>query len=116
MSNDQSSEKWITSEIRQLIKAKSDYFRLYHLGIETFEQNNASKNKVTSKIRQAKHKKIHIAFQNYQSDTKNTWSLLKSSLSKSVDKCQIRITVNNVLITDEVDIANHFNEFFYQSC
>ena len=92
--------------------AISEYFRLYRLGIVTFELNKEFKNKVTSKIIQAKHKNIHSAFRKYQSDTKNTWSLVKSRLSKSVDKCPIRITVNNVLITEKVNVANQFNEFF----
>ena len=110
-----SNKQWITSEIKQLIKAKSDFFRLYHWGIVTFEQNKTFKNKVTSKRRLEKRKYFQSAYQKYLSDTKNTRSLIKSPLSRGVDICQIHITVINVLITDEVDVANHSNEFS-QSC
>ena len=55
---------------------------------------------------------FYSAFQKYQSNIKHTWSLINSLLPKGVDKCQISITVHNVLITQEVDVANHFNEFF----
>ena len=67
---------------------------------------------MTSKVRQAKYKYLHSTFQNYQSDQKHfvTLSLIKSILSMGVDKQQIRLTLNNMLIAEEGDVTIHFNE------
>ena len=51
VSNNKLSKKWITTEIKQQLKTKSDYFRLYRLSIVTFDHNKAFNSEVTSKIR-----------------------------------------------------------------
>ena len=54
---------WINSDVSKIIRAKSDYFRLYKMGMVTKNENNTFKNKVKSIISKLKfiyYKKIYI--------------------------------------------------------
>ena len=104
---------WITEPIRKLIEAKSDYFHLYRLSIVSLEENKRFRNKVHSIIRKQKSNYFSDILANSRNDIKKTWKIINNILSKNRKSNEInRIICNNVIYTDNDDIANEFNKFF----
>ena len=104
---------WLSSAIMKSIKTKSQYFKLYKLGIISAELNRKYRNLLTSTIRAAKRSYYHRAFTNNRNDIKKTWLLIKKLLSKSAKPRNIiRLQVNNNTISDYSDIAEYFSEYF----
>ena len=104
---------WMTPTLRKLIHAKSDYFKLYKLNMVDVSENNRYRNKVNSIIRKQKIKYYQTLFLKYKNNMKATWNLINNILSKNRQKSSIKkIIVNNVIYSEEADVANVFNDFF----
>ena len=104
---------WMTPTLRKLIYAKSDYFKLYKLNMVDVSENNRYRNKVNSIIRKQKIKYYQTLFLKYKNNMKATWNLINNILSKNRQKSSIKkIIVNNVIYSEEADVANIFNDFF----
>jgi hypothetical protein len=70
---------------------------------------------ITNKtIRQAKFDYFSNMFNKYKHDSKNSWKLINSLISSAKNKRDIVqfFIVNGVKESNEVEIANHFNDFF----
>ena len=104
---------WINNSIRKLIRAKSDYFRLYKLSLVTLAENNRFRNKVNSIIRKYKTKFYADMLESSKNDLKRTWATINNILSKNTKIKNInRIICNKVTYTHSADIAKVFNNFF----
>ena len=104
---------WLSPAIMKSIKTKSQYFKLYKLGIISAELNRRYRNKLTSTIRAAKRLYYHRAFTNNCNDIKKTWRLIKKALCKTTNTGNIKsLLVNNNTINDYNEIAEYFCEYF----
>ena len=107
------AKPWITTNIFNLIKLKSWYFKLLKLGLLSKEQNNSLKNKICREILLSKRKYYEKCFENCQSDLKKTWKLVKSALGCSLSNAQIKsILHENIEYFDDQIIADLFNSYF----
>ena len=108
---------WITYNIRHLIRSKTNYFNLYHLGHVTKSGNNLFKNKVKALIDQAKKSYYKNLFGKNRNDIRLLSVLLgipwiffikktkKSSALKS-------LIWNESEFTHDHDIAEVFSDYF----
>jgi hypothetical protein len=82
-----------------------------HANITKFKNYRNVYNKL---IRLAKKLQYEKLFLKYQNNLKKTWQVLHEVIKKSNAKnCPIQqIVINNVPITDSLQMANSFNEFF----
>ena len=104
---------WLTKDILMLIKYRSKIFKSFKLGFVTAEENKRIRNFVTGKIRDAKRGYYNNAFARNMNDVKKTWSLVRNILNVKAKSNVIRkIVVDGLVVTDEKEIANHFNNYF----
>ena len=110
------NKPWITPAIRNSIRTKSNYFKLYKRGIISRERNNEYKNLLYKIIRAAKRSYFFRYFESSMNNVKKSWDGIKSLMGNSgvkKGKSKIdRILVNGELITDELIIAKAFNNYF----
>ena len=104
---------WITPRLLHLLKYKNLMFTLYRKGVVTDEMNKLCKNKIQNIIRKCKENYYLEAFEKCKCDMKKTWDLIKdlNGSNHSINKIQ-SILCNGVEITDELSIANSFNNYF----
>ena len=104
---------WITDSLRKLIRAKSDYFQLFRLGVISKQENNAFKNRVLNKIKLAKRVYYKNKFESNNGNMKNTWSLIRElMLSNRKISSLDRVIYRNAEYTEQSDIARIFNDYF----
>ena len=104
---------WFNSELKHLIKIKSQYFQLLRLNLITVKDNNLFRNKVNSIVRKHKQKYRKELFLKYRGNLRKTWNLINITLSRNLKKNEIKqILSNDILYDDELNIANIFNNFF----
>ena len=104
---------WLTPEIKKMINKKSEYFKLYKLGIISKRLNNIFKNKVNSTVRRAKNKYFVNAFERSFGDIRKSWEIMKKLLGSSSKKNIIEsITCSGIEYFDKADICHQFNEYF----
>ena len=72
------------------------------------------KNKLSSTLRAAKRNYFEKKFEECKSNMKSTWRLLNEVINKrkSRNSVQSSFLIDNKEITDPMEIANHFCEFF----
>ena len=107
---------WITPNITKLIKAKSQYFKLFKLGFVTSEENNSFKNRVKTILDKAKHAYYKNLFVNNKNNISKTWSIIKN-ITSSVISSKIpirRIIHDNCEFINNDEIAEMFNQYFCQ--
>ena len=113
ISNKQFKKPWITNDVLKMIKAKSEYFRLYQLGVVTLTENNAFKNKVKNLLKKSKNSYYKLLFERNKNDIRNTWRLIKTLANNSTDNKTIKkLLWNNVEYDSDVDKCEIFNDFF----
>ena len=77
------------------------------------KKNNLLKNKINSAIRSSKRQYYKFKFKKFKNDIQKTWSTTKTVLYSSQNSNTITaILFNNVEVTDELDIAQLFNNLF----
>ena len=104
---------WISSGILNSIKTKSRYFKLCKIGVIDEELNRRYRNCLNATIRLAKRNYYINSFNSCQNNIKKTWGLIKQLLSKKSKDNKIRnIVVNNANISNNLQIAEHFNNYF----
>ena len=104
---------WMNGNLKKLVKAKSDYFHLYRLGVISEVQNNSFKNKVNRIIRDSKILYMKSRFLLFRSNVKKTWGLINDLIGRKVSRYSIKLLiVNGVEITDELEIAEIFANHF----
>ena len=67
------TKPWISSEIKQNMKRRENYFNLFRRGLISVTEYNSFRNFVTKQIRDAKNKYLTDLFEKFKKDTKNTW-------------------------------------------
>ena len=106
---------WITKNILKNIKKRQNYFILLKLNKITNDTYKRFRNFVNSQIRHSKREYFETLFEKYKKDVKMTWNTIntilkpnKNSKYKSIKK----ILYKNQTLTENIDIANAFNDFF----
>lgn len=108
---------WINENILNLIKTRNQFFKLkikYPLNEYFFQQFILYRNKVIYLNRELKKNYFSLKFENNLNDPKKFWSITNEILFNGGKTFQsdINIEVNNLLITNPQEVANHFNNFF----
>ena len=104
---------WLTSGILRSIKVKSNYFKLYKLGLISHEINNRFKNKLTQITRTAKKNYYKNKFENCKGNLRETWRGIRAVLGGgSGGKRVAKLVCDGNDITDPTDIADTFNKYF----
>jgi len=109
-------DPWITPEIKSKLKKES---KLYTRKIKSKSRNDdinhrSFKKNLEKEIRVAKNNYYDKFFNENEKNPKKTWSKINSMLNKpqkSKEKIN-EIIINNQSITNEKEIASHFNRFF----
>ena len=114
LSKNHFSKPWISSEIKKLIGAKSQYMQLMRWGVVSVSENNVFKNRVKSIIVRSKKKYLHDYFDRNTGNIRNTWRMIRTVLStKNYDKKYIKSIVwNGLEYSGDVEVANAFNDYF----
>ena len=104
---------WMNENILKLINFKSEYYRLLRIGVVSNSENNLFKNKVNSIVKKAKKNYHKELFEKCRSNLRKTWSNINKIISPNSCKIEIdKINVNGTDITDKIEIANNFNNYF----
>ena len=104
---------WMNPGLSELVKCKSQYYKLYLQGFITKIQNNTYRNKVNSIIRKAKNTYYQYLFERNKSDIKSTWKIIRNLTSRNTIKSHISELIwNNHVCTGDEEIAEAFNDYF----
>ena len=107
------NKPWITREIKRLLVLKSEYFKLLQFGIVSRAENNRFKNKIKSLIAKSKSSYFNNYFTRNKANLKKTWNMIKVLISQNLNNKSIkRIIWDNNEFSNDIDIANAFNQFF----
>ena len=106
---------WMTPDLLKLCRKRLKMYRNYkkHPTEHLNRKYKRYRNFVTIKLRQAKSEYYQIKFNGVKNNIKATWRLINQILRKNGKISQISsISTSEKVITDDVEIANEFNEFF----
>ena len=116
------NKPWITKGILKSISVKDNIYKKFlktNPGIDKDKDNLFSKfksyrNKISNLLSKAKRTYYTDYFQNNLNDIKNTWKGIKEiiSISSKKSKQKISLNINKKLTTDDITIANSFNDYF----
>ena len=110
ISENRFNKPWLTSDLLNLIKTKSQQCKLYKLGFISKEANNRYKNWLTAKLRKAEHDYYIQRFHDLRSDAKNYWKTIKN-LMGTHKKQKSDLSSGDDLNTSFLR-AEDFNNFF----
>ena len=86
---------------------------MFRQGFVTKNENNFYKNKVNSLIAKSKVKYFKQLFERNRNDIRSTWKLIKTITNKTSNSHSIKsILWNEKLFTNDIDIAEIFNNYF----
>ena len=106
------SKPWLTKNIRNLIKQKSQYFTLYKQGIISRACNNSFKNNVNNIIQNAKRNHYNTFFSNNSVSPRKKWSKINNLMGNS----RKQNSFDSLKFDDEIvpphDIPDKLNQFF----
>ena len=104
---------WLTPRIKNMIKEKSNQYKLFRMGIISCEGNRRFRNKVNQEVKRAKNEYYINSFIRYKNDVRKSWTLIRS-LMGGKRKCSSvkELVINGVTHTSPSDICESFNEFF----
>ena len=112
---------WITSGILMSIKNRDKMYRNLLKLDPNSDSYNASKrniqtynNIIKKLIRNTKCSYYSTMFDKYKNDSRKSWKLINTLINNSKNKNKITnvFTVNGSQVSNEAEIAEHFNEFF----
>ena len=112
--------EWITSGLVKSIKYRDKLYKKLkqtspNIPIyENLKHNLKIYNKILKQaIRQAKSSFYKSKFDKFKNDSKNTWVTINEIINKKELKTdQTYMNINGVKITENKEIANHFNNYF----
>ena len=113
----QLNKPWLTQGLLKSIKRKqkmykSHFFSKNSMKIKEYKQYSNLLNKMKAK---AKDKYYNQYFQLYKENLKETWKLIGTIIKRKAkvkSNCSSRIIRNSKIYTNELDIANQFNQHF----
>ena len=105
---------WLTQRLKKLITSKSEYFKLYRLGIISKQTNDSHKKMVNITVKKSKREYYFNAFNQCRNDIKRNWDIIRGLMgNKSIKKHDIKkLVVEDKIFTSEKCIAEAFNHFF----
>ena len=106
---------WFNDEIRKLIKKKNRLYKLYLKNPTDYRKNTFKKirNKVVSKIKQAKKQYFKELFKTIHGNNSKTWNVINKALGKEKQQTIVnKIIANNEVVTDKKLIPEFFNNYF----
>ena len=104
---------WINSRLKKLVQAKSQFFRLFKLGVVSLQENNHFKNRVHKILHRAKLNYHKNLFERNRSNIRKTWDTINSLVNRNLNnRSIIKIINNSQEFVDSVDIAEVFNNYF----
>jgi len=113
MSVKRSLKPWISNNLIRCINRKHFLFKQYKRGLITFERYNVFKNYLTALLRRTKERYYQNKFTSHVNDSRKTWKLINSLVvGKQKSKVIEEIEVNGSRVTNSLDIANNFSDFF----
>lgn len=104
---------WLSNGIMNSIRRKSSLLKNLKLGLVALETYKNYCNKLKSIIRNAKKHYFSRAFSNFDNNIKQSWKIINNLICKQKKSSYIeKVIVGDAEITDETEIATHFNEYF----
>ena len=104
---------WISGETLQLIRQKSEYYKLYNNGVISRVENNRLRNKLNKKIEKEKTKHYKNLFENSRGNMKRSWNVIRSLTGSNAQKSDFnRILEDSPSNQSSLDTLNRFNDFF----
>ena len=114
-------EKWMTDDLLRQINTKNDLYVDWKKSSNDIDSYNIKKSNfkaferiVTRNINEAKRSYYHETFKHFQNDIKNTWKTINDTLGrhKKESKMPNSMVYKNDTISDPIEIANAFNDYF----
>jgi len=104
---------WITNDVMKCIKRKHDLFLEYKNDFVDFEYYNSYKNLITKLLRRVKARYYAAVFADKSGDPAGTWRVVNSLVNrKGCKRPTLHLSHNDVLLTNPVDVAECFNDYF----
>ena len=107
---------WMTEALRTQIRLKNSKYKEYvkSNNVDIVESYKDSKRILHSSLRNAEIQYYSEQYELNSGDMFKSWKVLKTilALNSSSEKRQLCLTINNVAVTNSIDIANGFNDFF----
>ena len=106
---------WLSSGLKQSIKHKNFLYKLYikHPSEEKEKEYKIYRNKLHSILRRAEREHYRYLLEYNKGNLKKTWSIMKNVINKKAHNSKPDYFVHNSQkITNQNDIARHFNDFF----
>ena len=113
-------QKWMTDELLQLVIRKNALCKEWK--VTTDEQEYLIKNRnfrtfdniVERRKLEIKHEYFYDMFQAQKTDLKKSWGILNEALNRNKEKVDLpsEFIYKNKTITDAIETANSFNEYF----
>ena len=98
---------WLSSELMNLVKLKSEYCTAYRMGLISKTANNRLKNEINKKVRNAKHEFYRNCFNRFKTNSKKTWEIIRNLTGcANKNKLQYALDGENTYL----DKANMFCE------
>ena len=113
VSTKQATNPWISRNVRDVIKLKSHYFKLFKLGFVTRGENNAFRNRVTSMITKTKSRYYKQLFERNRNDIRSTWQTIHNLTGRKSSHDAVKnLLWNGVEFSNSNEISNIFNNYF----
>ena len=107
------SKPWLSQGILKSIRVKSQYYKLYKLGLMSIEYFRNYRNRLTGVIRTAKRYHYENAFNKCKQNIKGTWKIIKDLISVSKSNDYVSSFIDNIDgIDSSNDLAERFNTYF----
>ena len=107
---------WMTEALRTQIRLKNFKYKEYvkSNNVNIVESYKDSKRILHSSLRNAEIQYYSEQYELNSGDMFKSWKVLKTilALNSNSEKRQLCLTINNVAVTNSIDIANGFNDFF----
>ena len=99
--------------ILNFIRTKSNYLKLFRLGVISKNMKNKYKNILTSVIRNAKSNYYNDVFLRCKGNIRKTWSFIREISGKQNSKHDIKSLIfDNRIVNSHGEMAEIFNNFF----
>jgi len=107
------SKPWITDHLKVFINRKHSLYKQYRRGFVTFQVYNNYKNQVTHMLRREKENFFINKFNAKMQDVGETWKIINSLIKNKRNlHPDIEIVSDHGIVKNNVDVANHFNNYF----
>ena len=110
------TKPWISLQIKQNMKTRQNYFRLYRRGLMSSGEYHRFRNFVTGQIRSARDDFYAKLFDKFKNDAKQTWKaindLIKGNDSHSSSSIIDHLNVGGSFIRENKDISDALNLHF----